>query len=238
MQPQTYTHEKIHLNLARLKKGGKNFEVIIEDVDKALELKSGSKVDISDIVNGDLIFDNAHKATKASEEDIKEFLGTENHSDAAKVIIQKGDIQLTGDQRKRLLEVKTQKIINYIQRNACDPKTRLPLPKQRIELAMKEAKVHVDPADKLDFQIEKIISKLQPILAMSFEKLKLRIIIPARYAGHAYSAVKGKFKPHAEDWKSDGSVQVDVEIVAGDRDDLFSLLNKLTNGEVNIEELK
>ena len=238
MQQQTYDKEKIHLNLARLKKGGKNFEIIIEDVDKALELKSGADVDIHDIMNGDLVFDNAHKATKAAEHDMKEFLGTENHFNAAKIIIQKGDIQLTREQRKRLLEIKTQKILNYIQRNACDPKTKHPLPLQRIELAMKEAGVHVDPADKVDFQIEKIISQLQPILAMSFEKIKMRIIIPAKYAGHTYSVVKGKFKPYAENWKTDGSVQVDVELVAGDRDDLFSLLNKLTNGEVNIEELK
>jgi ribosome maturation protein SDO1 len=238
MQQQIYTHEKIHLNLARLKKGGKNFEIIIDDVDKALELKNGADMDTRDIINGDLVFNDAHKATKAAEHDMKEFLGTENHFEAAKLIIQKGEIQLTGEQRKRLLEVKTQKILNYIQRNACDPKTKHPLPLQRIELAMKEASVHVDPADKIDFQIEKIISKLQPVLAMSFEKIKMRIIIPTQYAGHTYSVVKGKFKPYAENWRADGSVQVDVEIVAGDRDDLFSLLNKLTNGEVNIEELK
>ena len=235
---QTYDREKIHLNIARLKKGGENFEVILDDIDKALELKSGANVDIRDIMNGDLIFKNAHSAEKVNETAMKQWLGTEDHFEAAKSIIKNGEIQLTADQRKRLLEQKTQKILNYIQRNACDPKTKLPIPAQRIELAMKEAKIHVDPADKVDFQIEKIVSKLQPVLAMSFEHIKLRAIIPATHAGRAYSSVKSRFKVIAEKWLTNGSVQVDLDIVAGDRNDLFSLLNKLTNGEVQIEELK
>lgn len=235
---QTFDKEKLHLNLARLKKGGETFEVILEDIDKALDLRSGENIDIRDAMNGDLVFKNAHAAEKANEATMKQWLGTEDHFEAAKKIIKDGEIQLTADQRKKILEQKTQRVLNYIQRNAADPKTRLPLPLQRIELAMKEAKVHVDPTDRVDYQIEKIISKLQPVLPMSFEHIKLRVIIPAAHAGRTYSAIKSKFKTSEEKWLSNGSVQVDLEIVAGERNDLFSLLNKLTNGEVQIEELK
>jgi ribosome maturation protein SDO1 len=235
---QTYGKEKLHLNIARLKKGGETFEVILEDIDKALELRSGEKIDIHDAMNGDLIFKNAHSSEKANEATMKQWLGTEDHLIAAAKIIKEGDIQLTADQRKKILEQKTKRILNYIQRNAADPKTRLPLPLQRIELAMKEAKVHVDPTDRVDYQIEKIISKLRPVLPMSFEHIKLQVTIPATHAGRAYSAAKSKYTFNTEKWLANGSVQVDLEIVAGERNDLFSLLNKLTNGEVQIEELK
>ena len=237
-QQQVYDREKIHLNIARLKKGGETFEVILEDVNKALALKSGEKIDIREAMNGELVFKNASAAEKAAEQNMKQALGTEDHFEAAKIIIQKGEIQLTAEQRKKMLERKTQQILSYIHQNACDPKTRLPIPLQRIELAMKQAKVNVDPADKVDFQIEQIIPKLQTILPLSFEHIKLRIVIPAQYAGAAYSAVKSKFKPKDEKWHTDGSVQLELEIVAGKRDDLFSLLNKRTNGEVSIEEIK
>ncbi len=235
---QTYDREKIHLNIARLKKGGENFEVILEDIDKALELRHGTDIDITDAINGDLVFKDARSAEKASEHKMKEIFGSENHFEVAKQIIKTGEIQLSGEQRKRILEHKTQQVLNYIQKNACDAKTKLPIPGQRIELAMKEAKIHVDPTDKIDYQIEKIISKLRPILAMSFEHAKLRLIIPASSAGQAYSVIKSKYRPYNEKWITDGSVQVDIEIVAGERTNLFSLANKLTNGEVQIEELK
>jgi ribosome maturation protein SDO1 len=235
---QTYAHEKLHLNIARLKKGGETFEVVLENIDKAIALKNGEQIDIRDAMNGDIIFKDAHKAEKISEQHMKEFLGTEDHFEAAKIIIKKGEIQLTSEQRKKILEFKTNKILNYIHQNACDPKTKLPLPLQRIELAMKEAKIHIDPADKVDYQIKKIIPKLQPILPLSFEHINLRIIIPAKYAGSAYSSVKSKHNPTNEKWLTDGSVQLELELVAGERNNLFDSLNKITNGEVQIEELK
>jgi ribosome maturation protein SDO1 len=236
-QQQTYTREKIALNLAKLKKGGESFEVILKDVDLALEIRAGKDVDVRDAMNGDLIFHNASKGDQAKEGNMKQWLGTENHLEAAKIIIQKGDIQLTSEQRKRMLEEKRKKIISYIHTNACDPKTKLPLPLQRIELAMTEAKISIDPADKIDYQIEKIIPKLQPILAMSFEKVNIRIIVSAKYAGTAYSRIKGHYNINDEKWRTDGSIQIDIEIVAGMKSDLYSVLNKITSGEVQIEEL-
>jgi ribosome maturation protein SDO1 len=235
---QTFDREKLHFNIARLKKGGETFEVILDDIDKALELKSGNNIEVREIMNGDLIFKDAHSAKKVDEESMEKWLGTTDHFKAAEFIIKNGEIQLTSEQRKRILDQKTQQILSYIQRNACDPKTKLPIPLQRIELAMKEAKIHIDPADKVDFQIKQIIPKLQPILPLSFEHIKLRIIIPSQYAGHTYSAIKNKHKSSEDTWRTDGSVQVDLEIVAGEKNDLFSLLNKLTNGEVQIEEMK
>lgn len=237
-QQQIYDREKISLNIARLKKGGESFEVILKDIDKAIDLRNNKNVDVREVMNGDLIFHNAHKADKAKEGSMKQWLGTEDHFEAAKIIIQKGEIQLTSDQRKRMLEEKEKKIMHHIHTNAYDPKTKLPIPMQRIELAMKEAKIHIDPTDKIDYQTGKIISKLQPILPMSFEKIKLRIIIPSKYTGAAYSAVKSKHNITNENWRTDGSVQIELEIVAGMKSDLYSVLNKLTSGEVQIEEIK
>ncbi|MBT3941051.1 ribosome assembly factor SBDS [Candidatus Woesearchaeota archaeon] len=235
---QTYAKEKLHLNIARLKKGGETFEVILDDIDKAIDLKAGKNIEVSDVMNGDLIFKNAHSAEKTTEGSMKQWLGTEDHRKAAEIIIKNGEIQLTAEQRKKILEQKTQQVLNYIHRNAAEPKTKLPLPMQRIELAMKQAGVHVDPTDRVEYQMEKIIEKLRPVLPMSFEHLKLRVVIPSAHAGRAYSAIKNKYKASGDLWRTDGSVQIELEVVAGERNDLYSLLNKLTNGEVSIEELK
>ena len=42
--------EKTHYCIIRLKKGGENFEVVLKDPDKALELRGGKPVEIRDIL--------------------------------------------------------------------------------------------------------------------------------------------------------------------------------------------
>ncbi len=230
--------EKISLNLARLKKGGDTFEVILDDVDGALEIRRGKDIPVKDVINGEFVFKNARKAEKATEKGMKQWLGTSDHFEAAKVIIKKGEINLTAEERQKMLEKKKKRILEFIHRNAADPKSGLPLPMQRIELAIKEAKVSIDPADTFEFQSKKIIEQLQPVLPMSFEQARFRVILPAKFAGSAYSAVKSKHTLHSETWRNDGSVQFEMHVPAGTKSDLYSLLNKLTNGEVQIEELK
>jgi len=235
---QTYDKEKVSFSLARLKKGGDNFEVVLEDVDKALDLRGGKDIKVSEAIKSEEIFRDAKKGMLAPEESMKKWLGTINPIEVAKIIIQKGEVHLTAEQRAKIFERKKKEILNYIHQNAADPKSGLPHPMTRIELAMKEAKINIDPSDRVDFQIQKIIPKLQAIIPMSFDKLTLKIVIPAKSAGSAYSAMKGKHKLLKEIWRNDGSIQFEMSIVAGAKSDVFSLLNKLTNGEVEITEVK
>lgn len=122
--------------------------------------------------------------------------------------------------------------------NAADPKTGLPHPLQRLELAMEQAKVQIDPYTPAEAQVDKIISELRPILPLKFEKVRIRITIPAKYAGSAYATLKKKYELKGEQWLNDGSVQFEMQTPAGLKLDIFNIINKLTSGEAQIEELK
>jgi len=229
--------EKLQINLARLKKGGETFEVILRDPEKAFEFKRGKNIPINEIIEIDNIFKDAKKGLLQSEENIKKWFGTDNKLEAAKIILKKGDVHLTADVRRKIIEQKKAKIIDYIHMNAFDPKTRLPHPPQRIELAMDEAKVRIDPQLPIESQLKDIIKKLRTVLPLSFEKIKLRITIPARYSGSAYGKIKSKFELLNENWRADGSVEFELEIPAGIRAEAYNFINSLTNGEAIIEEL-
>jgi len=230
--------EKISVNLARLKKGGENFEIVIKDPDKALDFKQGKDVDIREIIEIDRIFKDAKKGEVQSETLIKQWLGTEDPLEAAKIILKKGELHLTAEQRKRIFEAKKKKLLEYIHINASDPKTGLPHPIQRIELAMEQAKVHIDPYLPIESQMEKIISQLRSVLPLSFEKARIRILIPAKFAGQGYGNLKSKYNLTNEEWLNDGSVRFEIEVPAGLKPDVYNLVNKLTNGEAIIEEIK
>ena len=232
MQQRTYDKERVSFTLARLKKGGENFEVVISDVDKAIEFKQGKELNPTEFLQSTTIFQDANRGLKVSEEKVKNVLG----ESAIKKILQDGELHLTADQRKRLSEERKNRIIEHIQRNSVDPKTGSPHPRTRVELAMTEAKVSIDYQEKFDTQIEKVINAIRVVIPLSFEKIKIKITIPAQYAGSAYSSLKSRFKNFKEEWLNDGSVVVELEVVGGAKADLYSLISKVTNGEAEITE--
>lgn len=230
--------EKASYNTIKLKKGGEVFEIVLKDADKALELRHGKPVDIREIVEIPKIFVDANKGETQSTAKIQQWLGTADINEATRIIVMKGELSFTQEQRKKIFDIKKKKIIDFIHMNASDPKTGLPHPVQRIELAMEQAKVQIDPYQPAEAQVENIIKQLRVILPINMEKFKIRVLIPAKYSSSAYSAIKNKFTLQNEDWKNDGAVEFVIEGPAGIKPDVFNLINKLTIGEAVIEELK
>ncbi len=230
--------ERISHNLVKLRKGGEVFEVVLKDTDKALEFRQGKNIDMSDILETTKIFSDAKKGELQSSANCKKWLGISDPIEAAKVILQDGELALTQEQRKRFFEAKKNKIIEYIHMNASDPRTKLPHPKQRIELAIEQAKVQIDPYTPAEAQVEKVIAQLRPILPLNFEQMKIKVTISARYSSSAYVAIKSRFRLESENWTDDGSVKFELNAPAGMRPEIFNLINKLTKGDAVIEEVK
>ena len=66
--------ERISIHVARLKKGGANFEIDI-DFDAAMKFKEG-KADIKDVLKAEKIFSDAKKGMEASETQMKQLFET------------------------------------------------------------------------------------------------------------------------------------------------------------------
>jgi len=129
-------------------------------------------------------------------------------------------------------ERKKKAIVDWIARSSMDPRTKLPHPRERIELAMEEARVHIDPFKPVEEQVKKIIDAIRPILPISIENVKVEIKIPAQYSGKAYGEIAKMVKMLKEEWLPDGSFKCIVEIPAGLQTELYDMLNKITKGEV------
>ncbi|MEM2802178.1 MAG: ribosome assembly factor SBDS, partial [Archaeoglobaceae archaeon] len=129
--------------VARLRKGGSDFEILVDPY-LARDLKEGKEVDFEDLLAVDEIFKNARKGERASNEELQKIFGTTNVKEIAKTIIIEGEVQITAEQRKEMLEAKKRQIITFISKNAIDPRTNAPHPPARIERALEEARVHVD----------------------------------------------------------------------------------------------
>lgn len=223
--------------IARLKKGEEHFEVLVDPY-VAADLIDGKEVDVVQSLAIDAVFKDSKKGTHASEESLQKSFGTSNIEEISKQIIIKGDIQLTTEQRHKMQKSKRNRIVETIAKNAMDPKTKAPHPRQRIELAMEQAGVHVDPFKPVNEQVKTIIEVLRPIIPISIENVRISIKIPAEQIGKAYGLVRNFGSLEREDWQSDGSWIGIIRLPAGMQTDFYDKLNDVTKGNVSTKILK
>ncbi len=223
--------------IARLETHGERYEVLV-DPDLALEFKRGGEIDISKVLAVETVFKDSKKGDKASEEHMADIFSTSDPIEVAKLIVKKGDIQLTTEQRKKMQENRKRQVISIIARNATNPQTHAPHPPQRIENAMEEARVNVDIHKTAEEQVSVVVKALRPILPIKFEERSIAVKIPPEYAAKAYSVVKEYGATKKEEWLQDGSWAILIELPAGIVDEFFRELNSLTRGEVETKILK
>lgn len=215
--------------IARWETHGSRFEVLVDPIAVQM-IKDGQHVDLSDKLALDQVFKDAKKGDKVSEEHLEKTFHTRDLTTIALEIIQKGEVQVTTEQRHQLQEAKRRQIITTIARNAMNPQTGAPHPSARIEAAMNEVKYHVDPFRSVDAQVQEVVAKLRPLLPIRFDVVKVKIKIPAQHYPRVIGEVKGIGKLSDETWLPDGSWSGILEIPAGVQTELYEKLNARTKG--------
>jgi len=223
--------------IARLVMGGERFEVMINP-DRALDYILGKPVNISQLLVYETIFKDVGKGEKASEEKLRKIFGTTDPLKIAKTILDRGEIQLTTEQRRKLIEDKKRQIINFISRHCVDPKTGYPHPPLRVEQAMAEAHVSIDPFKDAEEQAKQVIQALRPILPLKMENIELEVVIPPKYAYSCYSTLRSFGTVKREQWQTDGSLKALIEIPAGLQPSFIEKLGSLTKGSAQVKKVK
>ena len=217
--------------LARLEKGGKRYEALV-DPDLVEQWKEDSTdINLDDFMAMDEIFHDARAGERPTEDALMKAFETLDVASILRLILTKGSIQLTTAQRKARVENMRQQIIHQIHSPAIDPKSKSPHPRTRIELALEESKYSVDPFKRLEDQVKDAITKLKPLIPLSFESVRLAFRIP----GSSYGSVSQILRTHQqkEGWLENGDWACVVEIPAGMKGDLIGqVLKRANNAEV------
>jgi ribosome maturation protein SDO1 len=222
---------------ARLKTHGSTFEVLV-DPDGALALRRGEDVKIEEILAVEDIFENASRGDRSAEEDLIKAFETTDVATIADKIVRKGEISLTAEQRKQIIENKRKQVVEIIARNAINPQTKTPHPPARIDQAMREAKVNIDPAKSADELVNIAMKAIRPLIPIRFEEVEVAVKVSAAYAPKAYGEIAAFGKVTREAWQNNGSWIGVVKIPAGMQSDFYSLINRVTKGEAETKLLK
>jgi ribosome maturation protein SDO1 len=223
--------------IARITHDGDHFEILTKP-EPALAYRLGKTTTVSQVLATETIFTDAGKGTKASEERLQAVFGTLDPLKIAEVILKKGTLQLTTEQRKQLVEDKRKQIVSFISRECIDPKTNLPHPPLRIEQAMKQIHFSIDPSKGVEEQSKEIIKLLRPIIPLKMEKITVAVRIPAEHASKAYGSVKGYGTLKKDQWQADGSWIAVVEMSAGSYGPFLDTLGKITKGNLEAKMIK
>ncbi len=220
--------------IARYESKGFRFEVLVKP-DLALRFREGDKkVSIDDLLVSDFIYKDVKKGLKSSPDELKKVFGTEDVVSIATEIVRKGELQLTTDQRRALLDAKKKQIVNYIAKSVIDPKTKVPIPPQRIEKAMEEAKIGVDLYKSVEEQSMHIIREVSKYIPIKVARALITVKIPPEHSKKVYGDVKKLGDVKNQQWLSDGSLIIELEIPAGLQTEVIDKVNSLCRGNAEV----
>lgn len=222
---------------ARLTIAGEHFEILVTP-QVALDYKLGKPVGISQILFIDTIFTDASKGMKPSDEKLLAAFKTTDPLQIAETIMRRGALQLTTEQRRQLVEDKRKQIVAFICRHCLDPRTGLPHPPLRVEQAISQIRIAIDPFKDAEEQAREIIQALRPVLPLKIEQIRIAVKIPPEFASRAYGSIKGFGTIKQEEWQANGSWVAIVEMPAGLHGDFLEKLGKITQGTTQTKILK
>lgn len=223
--------------LARIRKDGERYEILVYS-EAALNYKLGLEKDITKVLASTDVFTDFRQGLRASVDKLRKAFGTDDVYKIADLIIRYGDIQIPAELRRKMIEEKRRQIIAFITRNCIDIRTGLPIPALRVEQAMDEVGVSIDPFEDAEIQARRVIEAIKSIVPLKIESMRIAVKIPSRYVGKAYNLVLGIGNVEREEWQKDGSWVGIVTIPAGLHGEFIDKLGKVTEGEAQVKILK
>ncbi|MEM5834582.1 MAG: ribosome assembly factor SBDS [Candidatus Aenigmatarchaeota archaeon] len=223
--------------VSRLFIAGRKFEILVDPF-KALEFKKGAKISMDEILAYPAIYRDVRSTECVPESELQKFFGTTDIFKIAERIIKEGELQLTTEQRRQMVEQKKIQIANIISRKGINPQTNTPHPPQRILKAMEQVGINIDPFIDAELQVDKVLKEIKAVLPIKFQKVTLQFKIPPNYASKVFSVIKKSAEVKSEKWLEDGSLEISFEVLAGLQDEMFQKVSSLTHGNFESKIIK
>lgn len=221
--------------IAKYSVKGEPFEIFV-DSELAYQFITGKIQNPMTALQVEEIFKDANKGERQSQESLKKAFNTTDIAKITEIILKNGNVPMTTEQKNKLLEDKRKQIVEIIARNSIDPKTNTPHPVQRIENAMREARVTIEPFKSASEQVDAVLKKINMIIPIKFATVRIEVTIPPGSANRCYGLLK-QYGLKNETWLSNGSLFAAVEFPAGLQSEFFDKLNNLTHGSATTKIL-
>ncbi len=216
--------------VARIKKGKQRFEILVKP-DEAYKVLEKKPVDVREALIAEVVYKDSRKGIQASQSELKEAFGTEDIYRIAETILKKGEIQITTEYRRELIERKRRQIIDYLCTYSIDPRTNKPHPRARMEKALEQAKVKIDPFKPAEEQAKAMLPALSQVIPLKIGRTLIKTKFPPSTAAKARGILGRYGDIRFEEWLEDGSLQLEIEVPSGLSTKVIEIAGKM-NGEI------
>ncbi len=223
--------------VGRLTVSAQKFEILV-DPNRAMDLKSGKNIPMEDVLAYPVVYKDVKASEAAPEHELQRVFGTTNANTIAMEIIKRGEIQITTEQRREMVEQKRNQIASLISKRGINPQTNTPHPEQRILNAMHQGGINIDPFIDVETQLDKIVESIKKYIPIKFQNIVVQVRIPPQFAGKSFSVIKSSGKVLNEQWLGDGSLQAEIQILAGVLDEFIQKMSNLTHGNFESKVIK
>ena len=221
---------------AHMEISGERFEVMV-DPDLALAYRLGQKKELNNVLTVEEVFKNFRKGERHTTSALQKAFGTTDVFAIAERIVKNGELALTTDQKRKMLEEKKKQIVAILMRECIDPRTGAPHTQLRLEQSMEAARVHIDGFKDAASQIEEVMKALRPIIPLKVERARVAVKIPPEHAQRVYGTLKN-YGIQKEEWARDGSLIVVLEMPAGMQGEFYEKINRATAGAAETKLMK
>ncbi|VDM46513.1 unnamed protein product [Toxocara canis] len=237
----TPTNVKLLTNVAvvRMKKCGKRFEIACYK-NKVVNWRNRTEKDIDEVLQTTTVFTNVSKGLVAKREELNAAFGTEDQLEICKLILDKGDLQVSDKERQVQSESSFKEVANIIANMCVNPETKRPYSLAVIEKALHDLHFSLKPNRSAKQQALEMIPKLRETMKIDRAEMRLRISVEAKEAKRMHERLKNLFSNvEVEDWDQ-GSLEIVGLIEPGSYRLIDELLRKETknNGRMELLSLK
>ena len=203
-------------------------------VNTVSKYRSG-KLPLDKVLLSDEIFKTVKNGKRANATDLENAFGTKNVLECINIMLQKGNYQISAEERKEKVAEKKREIIGYIHRNYIDPKMKTTIPITRIECALESIKAKFDPDIPVDKQLQPILKKLPCVMPMKRQEGQNGVLkIPHQYIGNARNVILKYAGINSERYDTKGCIY-EITFSQSQYDDLMQAVNKFTYGQCTFE---
>ncbi|KAK6739638.1 hypothetical protein RB195_008249 [Necator americanus] len=203
---KTPTNQKILTNVAvvRMKKMGKRFEIACYK-NKVVNWRNKSEKDIDEVLQTHTVFSNVSKGQLAKKDELVAAFGTEDQLEICKIILEKGDLQVSDKERQAATDQSLKEVSQLIASMVVNPDTKRPVPPSVIDKALHEMHFSLKPNRNAKQQALEVIPKLRETIRIERAKMRIRVSMPSHEAKITHNRLKALFtEVEMEDWAEGG----------------------------------
>jgi len=221
--------------IVRLKKGGKRFEIACYP-NKVTSWRSKIETDIDEVLQTQKVFTNVSKGEFAKMADLKKVFDMDNEPEICKLILSKGELQVSEKERSAKLGESFRDIATVVADMCVHPETKRPHPVTMIEKSMKAMHFSVHPSKNTKQQALEVIKQLKETETLEIQRaqMKLRISVPAKDGKRLREPIR-KLALTVEDDRYDGDLEMLILVDPGVYREITDLVSAETRGKGQVD---